>query len=317
MRLGILSRNPTLYSTMRLERAALERGHTVRILDASRCCLIVDADGPRVSYLGEPLALDALLARVGASQTHQGAAVVRHLSLMGVPCFNSAEAILASRDKLAAMQRLAQAGLPQPPTAFGGSTRDTAWIVQQLGGAPVVVKVSEGTHGSGVVRAGTEQEAEAMVGALRSTGAWVVVQHFVAEARGRDVRAFVVGGDVVAAMQRQAAAGEFRANLHLGARAAPVTLSDEEREVAARAARAFGLHIAGVDLVRSEAGPMVLEVNSSPGLEGIEETSGIDLATAIVRHVEAEVEAVGAGREPERTGEPGAGPLARADAPLG
>jgi ribosomal protein S6--L-glutamate ligase len=285
-KIGILSRGSSLYSTTRIEQAALKRGHRVRVIDYSRCVLTVGPDGAQVLYQGDTLDFDYVIPRVGASQTYLGTAVVRHFEAMGIRCLNGSDAIWNSRDKLTAMQIMARAGIPMPRTSFASHPRDTSLMIDGVGGAPVVVKLTESTQGSGVMLADTRQTADSMVSSMRAVNAQLVVQEFIAEARGADIRAFVVGNQVVAAMVRQAADGEFRANLHLGGCASRIRLTRDERDIAVRAARATGLQVAGVDILRSTRGPLVLEVNSSPGLEGIEDTTGVDVAERIMEFVE-------------------------------
>jgi ribosomal protein S6--L-glutamate ligase len=286
MRLGILSRKSSLYSTARLKKAAEERGHDVRIIDFVRCTMTVAAKRPVVRYLGEALELDAVIPRIGASVTFYGAAVVRQLEMIGVYTAAESQAIVRSRDKLRSMQILARAGVDLPVTAFARSVKDTQGLVDAVGGAPLIVKLLEGTQGRGVVLAETRKAAESVIDAFRHLDANILVQEFIKEAGGSDVRAIVVGSRVVAAMIRNAAPGEFRSNLHRGGAAEATKLSKAEKRSAVRAAKAIGLSVAGVDLLRSSRGPLVLEVNSSPGLEGIEAATGVDVAGEIIEHVE-------------------------------
>jgi len=285
-RVVILSRNPALHSTARLEQAARERDLVVRVIDYTRCVLTVSELGPMVYYQGEPVRADVIIPRIGASHTVNGTAVVRHFELCGVDNPNPAAGITASRDKITAMQTLIGAGLPVPRTAAGGTPRENGALIASVGGAPVVVKLIEGTHGAGVVLAESDASADAVVSAMRAAGGQVLVQQFVRDADGSDIRAFIVGGRVVGAMKRQAPPGEFRANLHLGGTARRIRLSDTERDLALRAAAAFGLNIAGVDLLRTANGPVVLEINNSPGLEGIEEATGINIADRIMEFIQ-------------------------------
>jgi len=289
MRIGILSQDGALYSTRRLREAAEARGHEVRVIDYMGCSMTVASGSPGLLYRGEPLApLDAVVPRIGVSQTYYGTAVVRQFEIMGVCCLNGSQAIARSRDKLRCLQILAREGLGLPVTGFAHSPEDAKGLVGALGGPPLVVKLVEGTQGMGVVLAGNEETAGAVIEAFRGREVDILVQEFIEEAGGVDVRALVVGGEVAAAMARQAPPGEFRSNLHQGGEARQVRLSDDEREAALRAARAVGLNVAGVDLLRSDRGPLVLEVNSSPGLEGIEKVSGVDVAGAVIRFLERE-----------------------------
>lgn len=285
-RLALLSRNPALYSTQRLVEAARDRGCTVRVLDPLRCSLRVAPGAFDVRYRGRVLPrFDAVIPRIGHSVTFHGTAVLRQFELMGVVTPSTADAILRARDKLRSHQILAAEGLDLPITAFGDSPDDTSSLLEMVGPAPHVVKLNEGTQGSGVVLALDESASRSVIEAFRGLYANFLVQEFIGEAKGADLRCFVVGDEVVAAMQRRAASGDFRANLHRGGKATLVTLSDTERDVAIRAARRLGLGVAGVDLLRSRRGPLLLEVNSSPGLEGIEAASGIDIAGRILDHV--------------------------------
>ena len=286
MKLAILSRNSKLYSTQRLVVAARERGHVVRVLDPLRCYMKIAPGEFQLNYRGRKLSgLDAVIPRIGASVTRYGTAVLRQLELMGAYSPNSSDAILRARDKLRCHQLLAGEGIGLPITVFGDNPDDTADLLGLLGDAPHVIKLIEGSQGNGVVLAETLSASRSVVEAFRGLYANFLVQEFVAEARGADLRCFVVGNRVVAAMHRQAEPGEFRSNLHRGGQASLATLSAAETETALRAARVMGLEVAGVDLLRSDKGPLVLEVNSSPGLEGIEGASGVDIAGAIIDHV--------------------------------
>lgn len=287
MKIAILSRNARLYSTVRLVEAARARGHSVRVLDPLRCYMRIAAGVFEIHYKGRVLrGIDAMIPRIGASITFYGTAVVRQFEMMGVHTPNSSDAILRARDKLRTLQLLARAGIDLPTTVFGDNPDDTADLLAMLGEPPHVIKLNEGAQGQGVLLAEKRSAAQGMIEAFRSLYANFLVQEFIREAGGADLRCFVVGGKVVAAMRRQAPEGEFRANLHRGAKASPVTLSEDEEATAIRAAGLMGLGIAGVDLLRSGRGPLVLEVNSSPGLEGIEAASGIDVAKAIIKHLE-------------------------------
>jgi ribosomal protein S6--L-glutamate ligase len=295
MKIAILSRNSSLYSTKRLREAALNRGHEVAIVDYLRCYMDIAARRPRVLYRGDEVRPDAVIPRIGATYTFYGAAVVRQFEMAEVFTLNDSQSISRSRDKLRALQLLSRAGVGLPTTSFAHSTQDIDGLLDVVGGPPVVVKVLEGAQGLGVVLAETKKAAESVIAAFRQLDANILVQEFIKEARGADIRALVVGGKVVAAMKRQAPPGEFRSNLHRGGRAETVKLTPAERATAVRAARTMELNVAGVDMVRSDGGPMVLEVNSSPGLEGIEGVSGVDIAGAIIEYIEdnAEHERVG------------------------
>jgi ribosomal protein S6--L-glutamate ligase len=287
MRIGILSRRPSLYSTRRLAEAGRQRDHEVQVIDYLRCYMNITTRKPRVIFAGEELHFDAVIPRIGASYTFYGTAVVRQFEMMGVFPTNESQAITRARDKLRSMQLLARAGVGMPVTGFAHATKDTSGLLDTVGGTPVVVKLLEGTQGMGVVLAETSKAAESVIGAFRQLDANILVQRYVKEAGGTDIRAFVVGGKVVAAMRRIAAPGEFRSNLHRGGTAEAVTLSRAERASAVKAAKTHGLNVAGVDLLQSNEGPVVIEVNSSPGLEGIERATGVDVAGAIIEFIEA------------------------------
>ncbi len=287
MNIAVLSRNPALYSTKRLVEAAQAAGHEVVVIDYLRCYMDITSSKPRVMYQGDPLpAFDAVIPRIGASHTFYGTAVVRQFEMMGVFCANESQAISRSRDKLRSLQILARAGIGLPVTGFASSTADIDGVIQLVGGAPLVVKLIEGTQGVGVVLTETKKAAEAVIEAFRGLSADILVQQFIKEAGGRDVRCFVVGNRVIAAMERQGAPGEFRSNLHRGGTAAVTKLTKEERETAVKSAKTLGLNVAGVDILRSDKGPLVMEVNSSPGLEGIEASTGIDVAGKIIEFLE-------------------------------
>ncbi len=287
MQVAILSRNPRLYSTRRLREAAEEAGHDVRIVDYLRCVMDITSKRPAILYGDAPLTgVDAVIPRIGASHTFYGTAVVRQFETMGVYTANESQSISRSRDKLRALQLLAAEGVDLPVTSFAHSTKDAEGTIELVGGAPLVVKLLEGTQGMGVVLAETRKAAESVIGAFRQLDANILVQEFIEEAGGTDIRAFVIGNRVVAAMERRAAPGEFRSNVHRGGSAERVKLTPDERATAKRAARILGLSVAGVDLMRSADGPVVLEVNSSPGLEGIEGATGVDVAGAIIDFVE-------------------------------
>lgn len=286
MNIGILSRNAQLYSTRRLKEAALARGHTVEIVDYLRCFMNITAHRPEVMYRGRALHFDAIIPRIGASHTFYGTAVVRQFEMRGVFSANESQAITRSRDKLRCLQLLARAGIGLPVTGFAHSPKDIDGLINIVGGAPLVVKLLEGTQGIGVVLAETQKAAESVIGAFKQLDANILVQEFIKEAKGSDIRAFVVGGKVIAAMKRQGPPGDFRSNLHRGGTAVKIRLTPEERSTAVRAAKAMGLDVAGVDLIRSNHGPVVIEVNSSPGLEGIEGSTGVDVAGLIVEYIE-------------------------------
>ncbi len=283
MKLAILSRNGKLYSTRRLVEAARERGHSVRVLDPLRCYMRIASDGFQMHYKGGGLADYAVvIPRIGASITRYGSAVLRQFELMGSFTPNPSDAILKARDKLRCHQLLAAQGLGLPATVFGDNPDDTADLLSMLGPPPHVIKLTEGSQGTGVMLAEKLAASRSVVEALRGLYANFLVQEFVAEAKGADLRCFVVGGQVVAAMRRQAPKGEFRSNLHRGGSAKAVTPTAAEQDTAVRAARMLGLGVAGVDLIRSKRGPLILEVNASPGLEGIEAASGVDVAGHVI-----------------------------------
>lgn len=286
MRIGILSRKSTLYSTRRLREAAEERGHEVTVVDHSRCYMNITSKRPEVLIGGESLRFDAIVPRIGASMTFYGTAVVRQFEMMGTFSVNDSQAISRARDKLRSLQLLAREGIGLPVTSFARSPKDIQGIIRIVGGPPLIVKLLEGTQGVGVVLAETQKAAESVIAAFKQLDANILVQEFIKEAGGADIRAFVIGSRVYAAMKRQAPEGEFRSNLHRGGIATRVQLSPEERRTAVRAARTLGLRVAGVDLLRSKHGPLVVEVNSSPGLQGIETASGKDVAGAIIEYIE-------------------------------
>jgi len=283
LKIAILSRNAKLYSTQRLVEAGRERGHVVRVLDPVRCYMKIAPGQFELSYKGRQLSgFDAVIPRIGASITRYGTAVLRQFELMGAYTPNGSDAILRARDKLRCHQLLAGEGIDLPVTVFGDNPDDTSDLLNKLGKPPHVIKLNEGAQGAGVILTERLSASRSVIEALRGLYANFLVQEFIAEAKGADIRCFVVGDRVVAAMRRQAAPGEFRSNLHRGGHASKVRLSAAERSTALRAAKAMGLEIAGVDLLRSQRGPLVLEVNSSPGLEGIEAATGVDVAGAIL-----------------------------------
>ena len=286
MKIAILSRNARLYSTLRLVEAGRKRGHNVRVLDPLRCYMRIAAGKFEIHYKGRALrGIDAVIPRIGASVTFYGTAVLRQFQMMGVKTPNSADAILRARDKLHALQLLARDGIGLPTTVFGDNPDDTADLLKMLGDPPHVIKLNEGAQGQGVLLAEKRSSAQGMIEAFRGLYANFLVQEFIREAKGADLRCFVVGDRIVAAMQRQAPDGDFRANIHRGGTATAVALTTLEADLAIHAARVMGLGISGVDLLRSHRGPLVLEVNSSPGLEGIEAATGVDVAGAIIEHV--------------------------------
>ncbi len=287
MRIAILSRNPSLYSTKRLVEACKQRDHTVDVLNTLKCYMDIAAHRPSVHYQGKELEpYDAIIPRIGASVTFYGAAVLRQFEMMGAYPLNESVAINRSRDKLRALQIMARAGIGLPLTGFAHSPDNTKDLIKLVGGAPLVVKLLQGTQGKGVVLAETHKAAESLIEAFRNLDANFLVQEFIKEAGGADIRCFVIGTKVVAAMKRQAKEGEFRSNLHRGATASLIRLTPEERSTAVRSAKKMGLNVAGVDLLRSNHGPVVLEVNSSPGLEGIETATGKNIADLIIQFIE-------------------------------
>jgi ribosomal protein S6--L-glutamate ligase len=286
VKLAVLSRSTNLYSTTRLREAALARGHEVAIVDYLRCYMDITARRPKVLYRGEEVKPHAVIPRIGATYTFYGTAVVRQFEMTGVFTLNSSDGITRSRDKLNSLQLLSRAGVGLPTTSFAHATQEIDGLLEVVGGAPVVIKLLEGTQGIGIVLAETKKAAESVITAFRQLDANFLVQDFIKESKGADIRAFVIGGEVVAAMRRQGPPGEFRSNLHRGGTAESVRLSPSERSHAVRAAGAMGLNVAGVDLIQSNDGPMVLEVNSSPGLEGIEAASGVDVADLIIEYIE-------------------------------
>ena len=292
MKIGILSRGPKLYSTRSLVEAAKERGHHVRVIDPLKCYMNIASHKPMVYYKGEALSdLDAVIPRIGASITFYGTAVVRQFEMMDVFAVNESVAISRSRDKLRSLQLLSRKGIGLPITGFAHSTEDTDHLIKMVGGAPLVIKLLEGTQGVGVVLAETKKAAESVIEAFRGLRANILAQEFIKEADASDIRCFVIGNKVVASMKRQGAEGEFRSNLHRGGSATLIKITPEERSTAARAARIMGLNVAGVDLLRSNHGPVIMEVNSSPGLEGIEKSTNKDIAGMIIDFINKKVHA--------------------------
>lgn len=291
LRIAILSRNRTLYSTKRLIEAIEKRGHRAVVLDHLKCDIVIEQDRPTIFYHGDEVrGVDAVIPRIGASVTFYGAAVVRQFEMMNVPTVVESQALVRSRDKLRSLQILARSNVGMPKTVFTNYSKEVAKIIDSVGGAPLIVKLLEGTQGYGVVLAPTKKAAESMIEAFHSMKARVIVQEFISEAKGADIRAFIIGNRVVGAMKRQGKEGEFRSNIHQGGSGEIIKLSKKEREVALTAAKAMNLTIAGVDLLQSDRGPLVLEVNSSPGLQGIEKATKKDIAIEIVKYVEKMVE---------------------------
>ncbi len=287
MKIAVLSTNPRLYSTQRLMEAGKERGHKMMVLNHKRCYMNITTMRPSIHYKGEAVTeVDAIIPRIGASVSFYGAAVVRQFEMMGVYSVNESVAITRSRDKLRALQLLSRKGIGLPVTGFANSPDDTQDLLDFVGGAPVVIKLLEGTQGVGVVLGETRKAAESVIEAFRGLNANFMVQEFIKEAGGSDLRCLVIGDKVVASMKRTGKEGEFRSNLHRGGTAELVRITPEERSTAVRSARIMGLNVAGVDLLRSNHGPVVMEVNSSPGLEGIENASGKDVASAVIEFIE-------------------------------
>ncbi|WP_374764289.1 30S ribosomal protein S6--L-glutamate ligase [Yunchengibacter salinarum] len=287
MKIALLARNPNLYSHKRLIEAARARGHEMDVIDALKVVIDIAAHRPEMRYKGEVLqGYDAVIPRIGASITFFGTAVLRQFEMMGVYPLNESVAISRSRDKLRSFQLFSRKGLGLPVTAFAHTTNDPDVAIDMVGGPPLIIKLLEGTQGVGVVLADTRNAARSMIQAFGNLEANILVQEFIEEAGGSDIRCFVVGGKVVASMKRQGAEGDFRSNLHRGGNARRVKITPEERSTAVRAARAMGLNVAGVDLLRSNHGPVIMEVNSSPGLEGIENATGYDVAGKIIEFIE-------------------------------
>ena len=289
MNILILSRNKNLYSTGRLVEAGNDHGHNVRVIDYMRCYMNITSRKPTVYYGGESLGkVDAVIPRIGASNTFYGTAVVRQFEMMDSYCLNPSDAISRSRDKLRSLQILAREGINMPVTGYASHTKDIEGVIEKVGSIPLVMKLLQGTQGQGIVLAETRKAAESVMSAFRQLDADIMVQEFVKESSGTDIRAFVVGDEVVAAMQRIAPEGEFRSNIHRGGSTVQVELTQEEITTAVNASKFLGLSTAGVDLIRSNRGPLILEVNSSPGLQGIESCSGVDVASKIISFIESE-----------------------------
>ncbi|WP_065649733.1 30S ribosomal protein S6--L-glutamate ligase [Pantoea eucrina] len=287
MKMALLTRDSTLYSSQRLRAAAEARGHQIAIIDPLSCYVNINAALPAVHYQGEILVhFDAVIPRIGTATTFYGTAVLRQFELLGSYPLNESVAITRARDKLRSLQLLAREGIDMPVTGIASSPDDTGDLIRMVGGAPLVVKLVEGTQGIGVVLAETRQAAESVIDAFRGLNAHILVQEFIKEARGRDIRCLVIGDRVVAAIEREAKEGEFRSNLHRGGTAHPVTISERERNIAIKAAATLGLAVAGVDILRASRGPLVMEVNASPGLEGIEACTGLDIAAMMIDWIE-------------------------------
>lgn len=288
MNIIILAKNAKLYSHQRLLEAGAKRGHNVRIINTVTCYMNISSIKPEIHCRhGEVLTgVDAVIPRIGASLTHYGCSVVRQLELMGVYCVNSSIAITRSRDKLRALQLLSRKGIGLPITGFANSPKDIDGLIKMVGGAPLVIKLLEGTQGVGVVLAETQKAAESVIQAFFGLKANILVQEYIRESNGADIRCLVIGDRVVASMKRQGPSGEFRSNLHCGGHAEVIKITKDERKTAVGAVKALGLNVAGVDLLRSNRGPLVMEVNSSPGLEGIEKSTGKDIAGMIIEYIE-------------------------------
>jgi ribosomal protein S6--L-glutamate ligase len=290
MKIAVLSRNAELYSTKRIVETAEARGHQVEVIDPTLCYMNINHNALSVHFRGQALDdIDAVIPRIGASITFYGSAVLRQFEMMGVYCLNESAAIGRARDKLNSLQLLARDGIGLPVTGFADKPGDIPDLIEMVGGAPLVIKLLEGTQGIGVVLAETRTAAESVIEAFMGLNANILVQEYIREANGADIRCFVVGNKVVAAMKRQAKPGEFRSNLHRGGTATKIKLSKAERQTAIKAARCMGLNVAGVDILRANQGPVVMEVNSSPGLEGIEGASEVDVTAAMIEYVEQEV----------------------------
>jgi len=291
MKIIILSQNPKLYSTSRLVEAGEKKGHEMLVVDHGKCDLVIEKKKPGLIYQGQEITgVSGVIPRIGASITFYGTAVVRQFEMMKVFTAVESQALVRSRDKLRSLQILSRAGLGLPKTVFSNYSRDVGTIIDNAGGAPVVIKLLEGTQGLGVVLADNRNSAESILEAFNGLKARVIVQEFIKEAKGADIRAFVIDGVVVGAMKRQGKEGEFRSNLHRGGSANIIELTDEEENAAIKAARVMGLGVAGVDMLQSARGPLILEVNSSPGLEGIEAATGKDIAGLMIKYVERHAE---------------------------
>ena len=287
MNIIILSRNKNLYSTSRLFEIGKKWGHNIRIIDYMRCYINITSSRPNVFYGGESLGrIDAVIPRIGASNTFYGTAVVRQFEVMNSYCINSSIAISQSRDKLRSLQILASAGINMPITGFASHTKDIKGVIEDIGSLPLIMKLLQGTQGQGIVLAETRQAAESVMSAFRQINADIMVQEFIRESSGEDIRALVVGDDVVASMKRIAPEGEFKSNIHQGGKTEPILLEENEKSMVVKATKVLGLSVAGVDFMRSKRGPLIIEVNSSPGLHGIETCSGVNVASKIISHIE-------------------------------
>lgn len=288
MNIIVLASNPELYSNKRLMEAGRKRGHTMLFVNIRECYMNISSEHPTLHIRGKKSLenIDAVIPRIKPAVTFYGMAVLRQFDTMGAYCLNRSTAIAKSRDKLRSLQLLSRDRIPMPKTGFADSPLDTKDLIKLVGGAPLIIKLLEGTQGKGVVLADTNKAAESVINAFKSLKANILVQEFVKEANGKDIRCFVVGNKVVASMQRQAEEGEFRSNLHCGGKASPIKITSEERQIALKAAKSMGLRVAGVDIIRAHDGPKVLEINSSPGLEGIEACSKMDIADLMIQHIE-------------------------------
>lgn len=298
MKIAILATNANLYSHKRIMEAGVEAGHQVEFVNLLSCYMNVSTSNPRVHYRGGKILpmYDAVIPRIGASNTFYGTAVLRHIETMGIYSVNESIAISRARDKFRSLQLLARKGIPMPMTCFAQSPEDTEDLIRLVGGAPLVIKLLEGTQGIGVVLADSHQSAVSIINAFKKMNVNILVQEFIEESKGTDIRCLVVGDKVVAAIKRQAKDGEFRANVHQGGSAYKIKLSPQERTIAIAASKAMGLKVAGVDLVRSKHGPLVLEINSSPGLEAIEQTTQINIASNIIHYIEKHAKPIGTKR---------------------
>src|SRR5690554_1635095 len=288
LKIGLLASNPNLYSNRRIVEAAERMGHEIEFLNIRQCYMKLDADTPEIHYRGGKILndLDAVIPRIRPSMTYYGCSLARHFESIGVAVLNKAESIRQSRDKLFSLQLLLKNGVSIPTTGFANSPLDTNDLIKMVGGSPLIIKLLEGTQGKGVVLAETKKAAESVINAFKSLNAYILVQEFIKEANGKDIRCFVIDGKVVAAMQREAPPGEFRANIHLGGTASLIKVTAAEKKLAIKATKAMGLDVAGVDIIRSSKGPLLLEVNSSPGLEGIETATEMDIAASMIKSIE-------------------------------
>lgn len=291
MKIAVLSRNPNLYSTRRLVEAGQLRGHNMVVLDHTRLYTVIEKSSPKVYYEDHPLEdIDAIIPRIGASVTFYGSAIIRQFEMMKTFTTLSSLALVRSRDKLRSYQILAKNGIDIPKTAFAKRPDDVDYLIKQVGGPPLIIKLLEGTQGLGVVLAETRKAAKSVIEAFFGIAANILVQEFIVESKGADIRAFVVDGNVVGAMKRQGKEGEFRSNLHRGGASTNITLSRKEKAMAVKAAKCLNLNIAGVDMIQSNRGPLLIEVNSSPGLKGIEEATNVDVAGKIIQYVESDIQ---------------------------